>query len=384
MKKLAIVILVIVGLVGAGYVWTRQPDALNLQVLVPQNQYWNQPNVTVSGVSFGADHTTVTVKVGDQVVDSREFTAQEWSFVLAVPVREGDLTITAVAQQLGWFIYPGEQAQQEVVFRVDQTPPVISHLLAAATPQGLLVNGFVQDSYSGISGVSIAGYAATVDAWGNFSGTIPWETALLVNALEVRVTDKALNTTAVPVGMQYPEEYTIIYDGNGVAVEASSSLGLECPAFDVYFKNYRCQYVSRRMLAESWMVRRFDPYPPVIAFTIALGAVVIVISVVAWRKRRRQSPQQAMSAVSLVPAMAGPSPAVAVVSGPRRENQIPLWQLLSRAVSAMPASDLRDTLRTFLRVNQSLPGGDAALIEAANASGNPALVTLIEEVNRGR
>lgn len=378
MKKFFIITLVIGGLIGAAYVWSRQPDELNLQVLVPQNQYWNQSAVTVSGVSFGADRTTVTVRIGDQVLETRILTSEEWSFVLAVPVREGNLTITALAEQMGWFIYQGKQAQQEVVFQVDQTPPMITAVASAATPDGLFVNGIVQDSYSGIREVLIVGYPTTVDGLtGFFSGYVPWETALLMSAITVRAVDNALNSSELPVNMQFPEEYAVVYSGNGVAVQASPTLGLECPMWDVYMKNYRCQFVSRRMMAESWIFRRFDPYPPMIAFTAAFGVVVTVILVVAWLKRR---PGESLPEALPVPALA-----VAVAAGPStavvRRTQDALWQRLARRTGALP-DDEKQRVNDFLRVNRNITD-DAALVEAARTSNDEFLIALIEEVNHG-
>ncbi len=397
MQKFLTILCVVALLLAAGYVWMQKPADLNLQVLVPQNDFWNQPSVTVRGVSSGADITTVTARVGDQEFFRQNVAAEEWSLPIAIPVRDGDIVIAATAVQNGWFIYRGQQLQQEVVFRVDQTPPVIVHPLSAATPNGLYINGSVQDNYSGIHEVRLAGYPATVDASGVFSGHIPWEQALLMSAIEVRATDNALNTATLPVSMQLPEEYTIIYDGNGVAIQASPTLGLPCPTFDVYFRNVSCHYVSRRLMADSWLVRRFDPYPPMIVGTITVTVLVLaVIGVVRSHRRRPATPALVVAAAasSDTPSFfeeTGPvdapaavvSPTSEVVSRPRLVVWESLYQRLSRRAAAMSSGDEKDEIVSFLRANQSLPGGDAALIEAASATGNESLVALVEEVNRG-
>ncbi len=395
MKKLLIGILIVLGLIGAAYIWSRQPDELSLQVLLPQNEFWNQPSVTVRGMSPGADSTVVTARVGDTEFFRQEVDSKEWSLPISIPVSEGDLVISATAVQNGWFIYRGQQAQQEDVFRVDLTPPVIIRPLSAATPNGLLVNGSVQDNYSGIQEVRLAGYPATVDG-SVFSGYIPWEQALLMSAIEVRATDNALNMATLPVNMQFPEEYTVVYNSNGVAIQASPTLGLPCPTFDVYFKNVRCHYVSRRLMGDYWVVRRFDPYPPMIALTVTVMVLVIAIVLVARSHRRRlATPALVVAAavssdtpsffeetgpVDAPVAVASPPPTSA--SGPRLVERDSLWQRLMRSSSGL-RQEAREILVPFLRENRNLPGGDAALLEAARNTGDPVLMTLIEEVNRG-
>lgn len=395
MQRFLTVVGVVALLLAAGYVWTQKPNELSLQVLVPQNEFWNQPTVTVRGMSPGADITTVTARVGDQEFFRREITSEEWSLPIAIPVSEGDLVISATAVQNGWFIYRGQQAQQEVVFRVDQTPPVIIRPLSAATPNGLFVNGSVQDNYSGVKEVFLSGYPATVNG-SVFSGYIPWEQALLMSAIEVRATDNALNMATLPVNMQFPEEYTVVYNSNGVAIQASPTLGLPCPTFDVYFKNVRCHYISRRLMTDSWLVRRFDPYPPMIALTVTVMVLVIAIVLVARSHRRRlATPALVVAAavssdtpsffeetgpVDAPVAVASPPPTSA--SGPRLVERDSLWQRLMRSSSGL-RQEAREILVPFLRENRNLPGGDAALLEAARNTGDPVLMTLIEEVNRG-